>query len=280
MQLSNREQVGRILDEVNDGLRPFLEPLLASRFGAGWPDVVRERTSARTGRDPLADVAATLAIMDRFWRELFASGPLTRMERSLVIELLEWRHRWAHAEPFPDADVNRVRLSADRLLGAIDCPRPLDSGPVRINVVDPPPHQPQTQAVSAPDGGFRIDPVAAPLAEPQDESTLEEAQRPMSNFRLVVRAHYRTPNYDVPDSVRGLLVDQELDVQAVVAEIVNGVENAVRSGGLIKGDRISPDQVMLPPEASPDLTILAFRNLEQRGFLELERLGVAVWRVR
>ena len=274
MQLSNREQVGRILDEVNDGLRPFLEPLLASRFGAGWPDVVRERKSARIDRDPLADVAATLAIMDRFWRELFANGPLTRMERSLVIELLEWRHRWAHAEPLPDADVSRVRLSADRLLGAIV--RPLDSGPARIRIVDPPP----TQAVSAPDSGFHIGPVVASLAEPESEPTLEDAQRPMSNWRLVVRAHYRTPNYGVPDSVRGLLVDQELDVQAVLAEIVNGVVDAGRSGGLIKGDRISPDQVLLPPEANSDLTILAFRDLELRGLLELERLGVAVWRVR
>src|SRR5471030_2207953 len=110
MQLSNREQVGRILEEVNGALKPFLEPRLASHLGERWPDVVRDRTPARPDRDPLEDVAATLAIMDRFWRELFPGGPLTRMERSLVIELLEWRHRWAHAEPFSEADVSRVRI--------------------------------------------------------------------------------------------------------------------------------------------------------------------------
>ena len=240
---------------------------------------MREKTYARPEPDPLKDVSATLATMDRCWRDLFSNGPLTRRERGLVIELLHWRNRWAHADPILDADVGRVRLSADELLNAVGRPPARDSGAAGIGAIAARRREPPIEPALAPDSGFRIGPVVASLSETPNELTFEEAQRPFSNYRLVARAHYRTPNYRVPENVRGLLVDQELDIPAVVAEIVNGVEDAVRSGALSKGDRVSPNQVTLPPEANPDLTILAFRNLEQTGVLELERLGVAVWRV-
>jgi hypothetical protein len=37
---------------------------------------------------------------------------------------------------------------------------------------------------------------------------------------------------------------------------------------------------VLPPEANPDLTILAFWNLERDGVFEKEQLRVPIWLVR
>ena len=296
MEISNPELVGRLLDEVKRGLRPFLEPILADRLGTDWRMVVRDRKPLRTDADPLEDVAAALAIMDRNWNELFSSGPLTRMDRSHVNELLEWRHRWAHAEPFTEQDVHRVMLTAERLLGAIGRSPAIDSELEEyiLRVLASRAHRgPVSAEADASVGGLapsntptvsRSDTAVVSRAEASSGPKVESMRSKASRFLLVVQPQYEAPDdryakkWGLPDI--GDMFDKRLDLQALVAQIVISVQNAIQSGELARGDEISPSQVMLPPEASPDVTILAFSNLEEGGVLEKDRLRIPVWLVR
>jgi hypothetical protein len=105
-----------------------------------------------------------------------------------------------------------------------------------------------------------------------------------AGFRLVVKAQYEeqgdriAKKWRVPELAD--MIDKTLDTQALVAQIAFGVRDAIQSGELVKGDKISPSQIVLPPEANPDLTILAFWNLERDGVLEKEWLRVPIWIVR
>jgi hypothetical protein len=105
-----------------------------------------------------------------------------------------------------------------------------------------------------------------------------------SSFRLVVKAQYEkqgdriAKKWGVPELAD--IIDKTLDTQALVAQIAIGIQGAIQSGELVKGDEISPSQIVLPPEANPDLTILAFWNLERDGALEKEQLRVPIWLVR
>jgi Swt1-like HEPN len=296
MEISNPELVGRLLDEVKRGLRPFLEPILADRLGNDWRMVVRDRTLLRIDSDPLEDAAAALAVMDRYWKELFPRGPLTPMERSHVNELLEWRHRWAHAEPIDEQDVHRVMLTAERLLGAIGRSPAVDKGLKQyiLRVLASRDHRGSVSAaadaianVHAPSNtpkDSRSDAAVVSRGEAPNGLKVEDRQGKAPGFLLVVKPQYEEQDdrfakkWGLPDIVD--MFDKRLDMLALVAQIVIGVQNAIQSGDLVKGDKISPSQVVLPPEANPDLTILAFSNLERDGVLEKEQLGIPVWLVR
>ncbi|MCL4239733.1 MAG: DUF499 domain-containing protein [Dehalococcoidia bacterium] len=122
MAITNTERVGKALDLLRDGLRPFVEREVKSRYSGSAADQIRDILSdTRLGgdrADPLNDIAVLLVVMDRLWGEVFRLT-LGRAERSLVNELIDIRNKWAHQNAFSGNDTYRALDSASRLLTAV-----------------------------------------------------------------------------------------------------------------------------------------------------------------
>jgi predicted AAA+ superfamily ATPase len=124
MASTNHERVGKALELLRAGLRPFVQRELEARYGKYWITTVTAtwRTELEWDDDePRLDVAVLLRLMWEQWNEVFRAI-LGFAERSLVSELREWRNKWAHQEPFSTDDAYRVLDSAARLLAAISAP--------------------------------------------------------------------------------------------------------------------------------------------------------------
>src|ERR1035441_4082070 len=134
MAISNHERVGKALGLLKDGLRPVVERELKSQFGEQWQAELRNTLSdTRLGGgkgDALQDVAVQLVSMDRHWGAIFRNT-LGKAERSLVNELLEVRHRWAHQDPFSSDDADRALDSMARLLTAVSAPQADEVGKMK-----------------------------------------------------------------------------------------------------------------------------------------------------
>jgi hypothetical protein len=117
MAITNHERVGKGLDLLKEGLRPFVERELKTYHGDRWASEVKDvLTDTRLGggrADAMQDVAVQLVIMDRSWGEVFRKT-LGKAERGLVNELLDARNRWAHQNPFSGDDADRARDSVAR----------------------------------------------------------------------------------------------------------------------------------------------------------------------
>ena len=123
MAITNYERVGKALELLKEGLRPFLERELETRYGKYWITKVVEKwrhelSWSEDEDQPHLDVAAILRIMWEQWNEVFRQI-LGHTERSLVSELREIRNKWAHQELFSSDDTYRALDSSARLLTAI-----------------------------------------------------------------------------------------------------------------------------------------------------------------
>src|SRR6266480_3576563 len=122
MAITNQERVGKAMDLLRDGLRPFAERELKAKHGDRWPSEVRAALSGRqlgqSKGEPLQDAAVLLAVMDKVWGAVF-SAILGRADRNLVLELIDVRNRWAHQEPFSSDDADRALDSMARLLTSV-----------------------------------------------------------------------------------------------------------------------------------------------------------------
>lgn len=125
MAVSNHERVGKALDLLRDGLRPFVERELKVQLGEKWAfevrDMLNDTRLGATKGDSLRDVAALLVVMDRSWAQVFRRI-LGKAERSLVNELIDVRNRWAHQDTFSSNDTYRALDSTTRLLTAVASP--------------------------------------------------------------------------------------------------------------------------------------------------------------
>src|SRR5262245_54349722 len=137
MAITNQERVGKALELLKAGLAPFVEREMRAQHGEKWAFEVRDvLADTRLGggkRNPLQDVAVQLVIMDRKWSEVFRNT-LGKAERSLVNELLDVRHRWAHQEPFSGDDADRALDSAVRLLMAVSAPQADEVGRIKLEL--------------------------------------------------------------------------------------------------------------------------------------------------
>jgi hypothetical protein len=121
---TNHDRVGKALELLTSGLKPFVERELKSAWGEHLVENTRAllsdtRLQARAADgSPLLDVAALLVIMDREWKTIF-SQTLGKAERSMVNEVLDVRNKWAHQRPFSTDDAYRALDSVCRLLGSI-----------------------------------------------------------------------------------------------------------------------------------------------------------------
>ena len=127
MAITNYERVGKALELLRDGLRPFVARELAARHGkywitavtASWPNELNWREG---DAEPQMDAAVLLRMMWDQWNAVF-KDTLGFAERSLVSELRDARNKWAHQNPFSTDDAYRALDSAARLLTAISAPQ-------------------------------------------------------------------------------------------------------------------------------------------------------------
>ena len=120
MAMTNRERIGKGLDLLAGGLRPFVERELQSHLGDSWQNALPDAA----GRAPrgkavnLDDPQVLLAAVWDQWNIVFREvlGPA---ERSIVSELRDVRNRWAHNEQFSSNDAIRALDSVERLLHAV-----------------------------------------------------------------------------------------------------------------------------------------------------------------
>ncbi|MCI0622286.1 MAG: DUF499 domain-containing protein [Acidobacteria bacterium] len=124
MAITNHERVGKALDLLKEGLRPFVEREMKAQHAQLWFEQAKASVSDSqanlfgTEAEPRWDVAALLMTMWNQWQGVFRKT-LGQAERTLVSELREVRNRWAHQNPFSTDDAYRALDSAGRLLTAI-----------------------------------------------------------------------------------------------------------------------------------------------------------------
>lgn len=121
MALSNADRVGRALELLNAGLRPFWDREMHAAYGTGWQDQARQSLTGPgfdTKHGINWDTTAILTVMSSEWNTVFKKS-LGHAERSLVNELRDTRDRWAHQSPFSTDDAYRALDSIHRLLTAV-----------------------------------------------------------------------------------------------------------------------------------------------------------------
>ncbi len=120
MGLSNRERVGRGLEELVAGLVPFVERELKARVGAYWKEELLSRMKSleSDGNGIHWDEQAVLKSMIDNWQSCFRYV-LGHTERAYVSELLDVRNDWAHKKPFTSEDVYRTLDTVQRLLQSV-----------------------------------------------------------------------------------------------------------------------------------------------------------------
>ena len=129
MAQSNRDRVEKALQLLSSGLLPFIKRELEAVFGERWLYAVAESLDSAVvpaKESQLGDVAAQLKVMRALWKEVF-SRTLGHLERSYVEELLSFRNKWAHLQPFTLDDTVRVLDDVQRLLTAVSAEEAIEA---------------------------------------------------------------------------------------------------------------------------------------------------------
>ncbi len=140
MATTNHERVGKALDLLKDGLRPFVERELKAQHAQLWFEQARASVSESqaslfgTEAEPQWDVAAILSVMWNQWSVVFRKT-LGQSERTLVSELRDVRNRWAHQTPFSTDDAYRALDSAGRLLTAVSAPQASEIEKIKMELL-------------------------------------------------------------------------------------------------------------------------------------------------
>ncbi|MCE7937169.1 MAG: ATP-binding protein [Chloroflexi bacterium CFX6] len=139
MATTNHERVGKAMDLLRDGLRPFVERELRAQHGKYWITTVtagwRHDLSWPDGDDtPHMDIAVILRLMWEQWNETFRRT-LGHAERSLVSELRDARNKWAHQEAFTSDDAYRALDSTARLLTSVSAPQAQEAERMKMELL-------------------------------------------------------------------------------------------------------------------------------------------------
>src|SRR4051812_12428266 len=108
MAITNQERVGKALEILRDGLRPFVEREMKAVYGPTWvkqAEIGFPGSRAKGGM-VLTDPASLLSILLNEWIGVFEKT-LGKSERNAVHSLKDIRNRWAHAESFSSDDTYR-----------------------------------------------------------------------------------------------------------------------------------------------------------------------------
>jgi predicted AAA+ superfamily ATPase len=126
MAITNRERVGKAMDLLSEGLKPFVERELLAERGKYWVTTVtanwQNELKWLDQDTPHLDTAALLRMMWEQWNDVFRKT-LGFAERSIVSELRDTRNKWAHQDPFSSDDTYRALDSVERLLNAVSAPQ-------------------------------------------------------------------------------------------------------------------------------------------------------------
>ncbi len=120
MAISNRDRVGRALDQLRDGLLPYISTELYTNVGTNWQDQLPPQAKN------LQDVAVLLGLFMDHWQGVFKKK-LSQSDRAYVSELKEARNKWAHSEPISSDDADRYLDTAARLCRNIAAPEPAEA---------------------------------------------------------------------------------------------------------------------------------------------------------
>ena len=116
MALSNKDRVGKALDEIRDALLPYISTQLETNKGSNWQEDLPYHSNN------LQDVHVLFWIFIENWRNIFRRI-LSDSDRAYVSELNEARNKWAHSRPISSDDADRYLDTAMRLcknINAVD----------------------------------------------------------------------------------------------------------------------------------------------------------------
>jgi len=123
MAITNSERVGKALDLLKDGLRPYVERELKATYKDRWIETARPsfpdwQQPGKEGKGLNWDTQALLQVMCELWNDCFKKilGP---SDRNLAFELRDVRNKWAHQKAFSTDDAYRAIDSISRLLAAV-----------------------------------------------------------------------------------------------------------------------------------------------------------------
>lgn len=135
MAVSNHERVGKSLEVLLEGFRPYVARELKAHYGANWfarsvsPNLtgtVGLDANRKQGSDDekfsLLDVQALLSIVWSEWNQTF-QVKLGHTGRTYVSEIRDVRNKWAHQQPFTIEDCHRALDTIGRLLQMVSSPQ-------------------------------------------------------------------------------------------------------------------------------------------------------------
>jgi predicted AAA+ superfamily ATPase len=139
MAITNQERVGKALELLKEGLRPFVERELKAQHAQMWFDQAKASVGESlslfgTEAQPKWEIATLLAVMWNQWNVVFRKT-LGQAERTLVSELRDVRNKWAHQNPFSGDDTYRALDSASRLLTAVSAPQAAEIEKVKMELL-------------------------------------------------------------------------------------------------------------------------------------------------
>jgi len=120
MAISNRDRLGKALDQLRDGLLPYISRQLYDNLGSDWQTRLPPQASN------LQDVAVLLGLFMDHWQNVFKKV-LSQSDRAYVSELKEARNKWAHSAPMASDDVDRYLDTAVRLCRNINASEQADA---------------------------------------------------------------------------------------------------------------------------------------------------------
>lgn len=112
------ERVHRALSVFNQSIRHLVDEEMALNFGANWKESHSVNNQGRGNSPFRSDVSSSISTIVDNWRSVF-SKRLSTKDRSLLIEIREFRNRWAHLETFSFDDCYRVLDSIERVLHSL-----------------------------------------------------------------------------------------------------------------------------------------------------------------
>src|ERR1035437_5180699 len=126
MAITNSERVGKALDLLRDGLRPYVERELKTTYKNHWLETAKPsfpvwQQPGNDGEGLNWDSQAILQVMCDLWADCFKEI-LGASERNLAFELRDVRNKWAHQKTFSTDDAYRAIDSVTRLLEAVSAP--------------------------------------------------------------------------------------------------------------------------------------------------------------
>ena len=124
MALSNKERIGRMLDGLAAGLKPFVEQAFTKAYGSAWVSTIEAEKGPGAGTSDPNDPQFLLNAIWFHWQDTLGKT-LGMAEKNYVAELRLTRNRWAHPgeKPFTGDDVYRAYDTAERLLRSVAAPQ-------------------------------------------------------------------------------------------------------------------------------------------------------------